>query len=116
MIALLMGLGLSRLWAWVAAIGVPLAVALGLILAVDAWGDGRYRAGRAQEKALWVAASDKLLADAARASTRADTKAAAAALDFAGRQQEERNRIDAALANGSSPVDALFPAAAGNGM
>ena len=114
MIALLMSWGLSRAWSWVAAIGVPVLIVIGLFLALDAWGDSRFRSGEAFEKAKWVAASDKLLADAARAHSEADKNAAAAALDFAAKQQEERDRIDAALSNGSSPIDALFPT--GNGV
>jgi hypothetical protein len=116
MIALLVNWGFSRMWAWIAAIGVPILIIVGLYLAVDAWGDSRYRSGKADEKATWIAASDKLLRDAAGAATAADKISAAAAVDFAARQEDERNRIDAAIANGTSPVDALFPSAAGNGV
>lgn len=114
MITILTNLGLSRMWAWTVAIGAPILLLVGTGLAIDAWGDSRFRAGEKLERGKWEAASNKLLAESANASTQAEKNAAAAALDFAARQQIERDRINDALENGSSPVDALFPV--GNGM
>lgn len=109
MIALFMSWGLSRAWSWVAAIGLPILLVVAVLLALDAWGDSRYRAGKAAEHAAWVAASDKLLKDAAAAGANADKAALGRAVDFAAKQEEERNRIDAAIEAGASPVDVLFP-------
>lgn len=115
MISSLIRFGFSRAGAWAIVIIATLLLLVGGVLAVDAWGDSRFRAGEQLEKDKWEAASNKLLAEANEARTEAEKNAAAAALDFAARQQIERDRINDAIENGSSPVDALFPAA-GNGM
>ena len=112
MIALLTGWGLGpRLARLIAYVGLPLLLLVGVGLALDAWGDGRYRAGRADEKAAWKAASDTLIQKAATSASAADRKAAAQTVEFAAQQQHEKERIDAAIENGASPMDALFPAA-----
>lgn len=93
-------------WAWYA-IGIALA-ALALWLLLDAYGDSRYREGKKDEAAAWQAASDKLLAKAAEAETEADKRDAARAADYAAEVAEEKERIDHAIQEGSSPMDVLF--------
>lgn len=75
---------------------------------LDAYGDSRYREGKKDEAAAWQAASDKLIAKAQKSGAKADNAAAGRAADFAAKQEEERKRIDAANAEGSSPFDVLF--------
>lgn len=112
MIALLTGWGLGKRAAQlIAYVGLPVLLIGAALLALDAWGDGRYRAGRDYEKAAWQAASDALIQKKATSAAAADRKAAAQAVNFAAQQQNEKDRIDAAIENGASPVDALFPAA-----
>lgn len=96
-------------WAWVALGAVLLIVAF--YLALDAYGDSRYREGKRAADAAWQAASDKLIEDAAKAGAKADKKAAARAADFAAKQEQEKERIDHAVEQGSSPFDVVFGAA-----
>lgn len=117
MIALLMSLGLAKRAAQILGyVGVPLLLILGAGLALDSWGDSRYRAGRADEQAVWKAASDKLIQQAATSGDAATRKEAARLLDHAAQVEHEKEKIDAAIENGTSPVDALFPVTAGNGL
>jgi hypothetical protein len=111
MIATLVGWGMSeRIAKIVAYVGIPLLILLAFYLALDAYGDSRYREGKKDADAAWVAASDKLIKQAQSAGTKADTAAAARQADFAAKQEDEKDRIDAAKADGSSPMDVLFGA------
>lgn len=96
-------------WGWFVLAGVMALLAFYLVL--DAYGDSRAREGKAQADAAWQAASDKLIQDAAKAGAKADTKAAARAADYAAKVEDEKEKIDAAVKEGSSPLDALFGAA-----
>lgn len=93
-------------WAWVALGAVLLIVAF--YLALDAYGDSRYREGKSDADKAWQKASDKLIEDATKAGAKADKKAAARAADFAAKQEEEKEKVDAAAKDGSSPFDVLF--------
>lgn len=93
-------------WAWIGLAVVMAALAFYLLL--DAYGDSRYREGKSAADKAWQQASDKLIQDAAKAGAKADTKAAARAADFAAKQEDEKQRIDAAVKDGSSPFDAIF--------
>lgn len=110
MISFLTGLGLSaRVAKLVAYIGVPLLI-LGLFyIALDAYGDSRFREGRAVENAAWKEAQDRLLAEAAEAGAEADAEDLARQLEHAARVEEEKEKVDAAIADGTSPFDVLFP-------
>jgi predicted DNA repair protein MutK len=100
-----MSLRAAKLIGWVL---VPLLVLGAFYLALDAYGDSRFREGRAKEEAAWKAANDRLVQQAAEASTQADRMAVARAMDHAAQVEEEKERIDDAIANGSSPFDVLF--------
>lgn len=112
MIEWLMGFGLSRK----AAIGLLGFAGVLLILAafaisLKAYGNARYKAGKADADAAWIAASDKLIQKAQNAGDKASKAQAARAADFAAKQETERKAIENAQAEGSSPFDVLF----GNG-
>lgn len=112
MITLLMKLGLSsRVASLIAYVAVPLLILGAFYLALDAYGDSRYREGEAHADEAWKDASDKLVEDAARAGAKADKNAAGRAADFAAKQEDEKERIDAAIEHGTSPLDAIFGAA-----
>ena len=96
-------------WAWMT-LGAVLLI-LAFYFTLDAYGDSRYREGKAAADKAWQEASDRLIDKAAKAGTKADTKAAARAADFAAKQEDEKEKIDAAVKEGSSPLDALFGAA-----
>lgn len=93
-------------WAWFAIGGLFLLLAF--YLALDAYGDSRFDAGKAQADAEWKAAEAALLEKAANARTEADKRAAANAAEYAAKVQDEKEKIDAAISEGSSPFDVLF--------
>lgn len=100
----------------VAYVVLPLALIAAAALALDAWGDGRYRAGKADEAAAWKAANDQLIAKAATAGDIATRNEVPRLVEHAAQVEHEKGLIDAAIQNGASPVDALFPVAPANGM
>jgi predicted lipid-binding transport protein (Tim44 family) len=110
MIAMLMGFGLSsRIAKLIAYVAVPLLIALVIWLALDAYGDSRYREGKKDEAAAWQEASDKLKAKAAATATKADDAAAKRAEEHVAKVEKEKEAVAAALEEGRSPFDALFP-------
>lgn len=110
MIALLLRMDLSeraaKLFCWIV---VPLLIVILFYLALHAYGDARYRDGRAVEEKLWKDASDRLIEQAAQVSRDAETEAVARALDHAAAVEDEKEKLDAAVKNGDSPFDVLFP-------
>ncbi len=110
MVTFLMGYMSTRAAKLVAYVAIPLLILAAFYLALDAYGDGRYREGRAVENAAWKQAQDKLLAAAAKASTKADVQALASTLEHTAAVEYEKEKIDDAIANGTSPFDVLFPA------
>lgn len=99
-------LGLMPRWAWVL-LGAALLMAA-FYFALDAYGDSRYREGKSDADKAWQEASDKLIEKAAKAGTKADKAAAGRAADFAAKQEQEKEKVDAAAKDGSSPLDVLF--------
>lgn len=98
----------SRLtWTLIGVVGLIAALWIGLIL----YGNARYRAGVEDTDAKWVAAGEKLKAQAAKSATRADQAEARRIEDHTEQLAAEKERIDAAISEGRSPLDALFPAA-----
>lgn len=89
--------------------GIGALLLIGAILG-GVWAIHRdgYKDGKRDADKAWQAASDKLIEDAAKAGAKADKKAAARAADFAAKQEDEKEKIDAAVQNGSSPLDAIF--------
>lgn len=109
MIALLMKLGLSdRVAKLVAYVGIPLLILAAFYLTLDAYGDSRYDAGKSKADAEWKLASDRLIQKSQNAGTKADTASAARQADFAAKVEDEKEKVDAAVAEGSSPLDVLF--------
>lgn len=99
-------LGLMPRWAWVL-LGAALLMAA-FYFALDAYGDSRYDAGKADEKATWKQAEAEFLKKAGEASTKADKQAAARAAEYAADVADERKKIDDAVKEGTSPLDAIF--------
>lgn len=109
MITFLTGLGASQgIAKAIAYVGVPLLILAALWWALDSYGDRRYAAGHADADKEWQEASDRLIEKAQKAETKADTAAAERAADFAARQEDEKEKIHEAVAEGSSPLDVLF--------
>lgn len=110
MIGLLMSMGLgARAAKLVGYVIVPLLILGAIYFALDAYGDSRYREGRQVENQAWKDAQTELLKDAAAATTLADKKAHASTLEHTIKVQEEKEKIDEAIADGTSPLDVLFP-------
>lgn len=93
-------------WVWFA-IGAGLLI-LAFYFLLDAYGDSRYREGKSDEAAAWKAAEAELLKKAANARTEADRNAAVREVQHAAKVEEEREKIDEAVRNGTSPLDVLF--------
>lgn len=93
-------------WAWIGLGAVLLLLAFYVVL--DRYGDARYDAGKADEKAAWDAAEAKFLKKAGEAEKKADAKAAAREADHIAAVAEERKKIDAAVSEGKSPYDVIF--------
>lgn len=89
-------------------VGIPLLIALGIYLWINAYGDRRFQEGVTATDAKWEEASDRLREDAANSATRADDAAANRLEEYEDQVSEERNRLDEAEQNGSSPLDVLF--------
>lgn len=94
-----------RSWIVLAVVAVLL---IGLIVAVLAWGNGRYRQGQTDADARWQEASSRLERQARQAGTAADRQEAERIEDHAARVAREKEKIDEATASGASPLDALF--------
>lgn len=117
MIGPLVSLGLgARTAKLIAYVGIPVLMIGAAFLALDAWGDSRFRAGEVAREAVWKAATDAAIAKAATSADAANRKEVPRLVEQAAKVEHEKDLIDAALANGTSPFDALFPSAAGNGM
>lgn len=109
MIALLTGMGLSaRTAKLIAYVAIPLLILAAFYLTLDAYGDSRFDAGKAKADAEWQEAHDRLIEQARRAGQKADQTAAAQAADYAAKVEDEKERIDEAVKEGSSPIDVLF--------
>lgn len=93
-------------WAW-ALLGAAV-----LVIAVMAWGNSRersgYKQGEAATDAKWEAASAKLKEDAAKSATKADDAAVKRLEEHVEQAEEDQAAVDAAIREGSSPLDALF--------
>ena len=96
---------------WAKIVGPIIALAL-LIAAVVAWGNSKYRAGHddgvTETDAKWIAASEKLKADAAKSATQADDRAAERLAYYIADANADAAAVEKAKAEGTSPLDALF--------
>lgn len=111
MIAFLTSLGASpRIAKAIAYVGIPLLILAAFYMALNAYGDSRYDAGKADADKAWIEASNKLIEKSQAAGTKADKAAAARQADFAAKQEDEKEKIDAAIEEGGSPLDVLFGA------
>lgn len=109
MIALLLRLGLSdRIAKLVAYVALPLLLLLALWLGIRAIHHDGYKAGVSATDAKWVAAKDKLEAEAKQSATRADDKAVERLEQYEQQEQDDRKAVEDAKKDGSSPLDALF--------
>lgn len=84
--------------------------AIAAVAAVLWFGHSRYQAGVADTDAKWQAASERLAEQARRSADAATRREAPRIAAHAARVAAEKEKIDAAIAEGSSPLDALFPA------
>lgn len=84
--------------------------AIVLIAAVLWFGHSRYQAGVSDTDAKWEAAAEKLAEQARQSADSATRREAPRIAAHAAQVAAEKEKIDAAIAEGSSPLDALFPA------
>lgn len=101
--------------AWAAvALGVAAAVVI-LIVVVLSWGQSRFDAGVTDTDARWVEAGRRLEEQAATSADAADRREAPRIENHAAQVAAEKEKIDEAVAAGSSPLDALFGVRADTG-
>lgn len=94
--------------AWIAvALGAVAAVVI-LIVVVLSWGQSRYDAGVTDTDARWVEAGQRLEEQARTSAVAADRREAPRIENHAAQVAEEKEKIDEAVAAGSSPLDVLF--------
>lgn len=84
--------------------------AIAILGAVLWFGHARYQDGVADTDAKWEAASAKLAAEAAKSADVATRREAPRIAAHAAQVAAEKEKIDEAIAEGRSPLDALFPA------
>ncbi len=83
--------------------------AIGLFLALWAWGNSRYNAGVSDTDAQWEAASAALIAQAEEVDAESDEKSLDRKTEYSKKLKAEKELIDEAQRNGDSVFDALFP-------
>lgn len=94
--------------AWAAvAVGAVAAIVIVVVLILS-WGQSRYDAGEKEADARWVEAGRRLENQAAQSATAADRREALRIETHTARVAEEKEKIDEAIAAGSSPFDVLF--------
>jgi hypothetical protein len=91
----------------VAIVGLIIVIAA-FWLAMHFYGVHRYNEGVSAEDAKWATAVAQLKSDASNAANNADANAAANLANFVQQHSADENAVNAAEANGSSPLDALF--------
>lgn len=90
-------------------LGLVVAAVGGLWLTFVLYGNSRFNAGEDKADAKWIEAG-RVLEEKARASSDAATRNEAPRIrDRLGQVAQEKERIDAAVIAGTSPLDALFP-------
>lgn len=87
--------------------------AVALIALFIWWGNERHTQGVEETDAKWQLAADKLAAEAAKSADAATRREAPRIAAHAAQVAAEKEKIDEAIAEGRSPLDALFPAAGG---
>ena len=91
-------------------LGAVFVIGLLFYLWLDAYGDRRYKEGVQATDQKWVAAGEQLKKDAAKSATKADDRAAERLANEVANQTADKEEVDEALRNGSSPLDVLFGA------
>lgn len=109
MLGLFTALGLSeRAARIVAPIAIALVILLAFYLALDAYGDARYDAGKDDADKAWEAAAAKLEDQSAQAAGEAEKGAQARESAYLDRLAKEKEKVDAAIDSGGDPLDVLF--------
>jgi hypothetical protein len=96
---------------WLKIVG-PIVLLLAVFGGIKAWGNSKYNAGEKAgieaTDAKWEAASAKLKEDAAKSATKADDAAVKRLEEHVEQANEDQEKVDEAVRNGTSPLDALF--------
>ena len=102
-------LSLMPRWGWIALGAVVLLAAFYFTL--DAYGDSKYQQGKNKADQEWKLAEQREIDRVAKAGKKADIMEANRLADHAEKVASEKEKIDAAVKEGTDPLDALFPAA-----
>lgn len=87
------------------------AVVAAFYAVLDAYGDSRYEAGEAHADEKWKEAEQAYLKRLAAAEGEASANATERARIQALEVEAEKEKLDEAVAHGTSPLDVLFPVA-----
>ena len=98
----------SPLPRWAIEVIAAALLIVGAWLALHFYGNHRYNEGVSAEDAKWASAAQQLKSDAANAANSADANAAANFANYVQQHSKDQEAVNAAEANGSSPLDALF--------
>jgi hypothetical protein len=96
---------------WLKIVG-PLVLLALVFGGLAAWGNGKFRAGKAegveQTDKKWEEATAKLRQQATQSASRADDLAVKRLEEFEAQAEDEQAAVDKAVEEGRSPFDALF--------
>jgi hypothetical protein len=97
-------------WGWIVLGAGVLMVAFYFTL--DAYGDSKYQQGKTQSDLEWKRAEQREITRVADAGKKADIMEANRLADHAEKVATEKEKIDAAVEDGTDPFDVLFAPAA----
>lgn len=111
MIALLLKLGMSEKLAKIFAYALlPILILVAFYMALNAYGDARFDAGKTQADREWQAAADLVEAQSQGAADAANVPADQRAADWAARVEQEKALLNETITDGGDPFDVLFGA------
>lgn len=93
-------------WGWYAL--AILAAVAAFYIVLDAYGDAKYQAGKDKADLEWKEANDRHIQEVAAAGTVASKKEAKRLESHSQAVELQKEKIDAAVAEGTSPLDTLF--------
>lgn len=95
-------------WKWIGAVAGAIAIVAAVVFSIHAYGNARYEAGQSDERAAWEKAADKIEAESRSSAERAGKAAQRREEEYVEAVAAERQQIEEAIEEGSSPLDVLF--------
>ena len=89
---------------------LPILILVAFYMALNAYGDARFDAGKTQADREWQAAADLVEAQSQGAADAANVPADQRAADWAARVEQEKALLNETITDGGDPFDVLFGA------